>query len=64
MLRKAKFSTLGLTIAVLVAGLSFVPVARLHGQAKGSLSELDIENSQLKVLLEQSRVRLEEAQKD
>jgi hypothetical protein len=52
MLREAKFSIMGPTFAVLVAGLSLVPVARLHGQAKGSLSELDIENSQLKVNLE------------
>jgi len=49
-----KFSTLGLTFAALVAGLSLVPVARLHGQAKGSLSELDIENSELKVNLEKT----------
>jgi hypothetical protein len=54
MLRKLRFSTAGLTIAVLVAGLSLIPVARLEGQAKGSLSELDIENSQLKVNLEKA----------
>jgi len=59
-----KFSTHGLRCAALVAGLSLLGVARSPGQAKGSLSELDIENSQLKVLLEQSRVHLEEAQKD
>jgi len=52
MLRRKRFSTVGLTIAALAAGLSFFPVARLEGQAKGSLSELDIENSQLKVNLE------------
>lgn len=59
-----KFSTHGLRCAALVAGLSLLGVARSPGQAKGSLSELDIENSQLKVQLEQSRVRLEEALKD
>ena len=47
-----KFSTHGLKFAVLVAGLSLIPVARLQAQAKGSLSELDIEYSQLKVNLE------------
>jgi septal ring factor EnvC (AmiA/AmiB activator) len=47
-----KFSTLGLKCAALVAGLSLVAVVRLHGQAKGSLSEVDIENSELKVNLE------------
>jgi len=54
MLRKTKFSTLGLTSAALAAGLSLMPVERLHGQAKGSLSELDIENSELKVTHEKS----------
>jgi hypothetical protein len=54
MLRNAKFSILGPSFAALVAGLSLVPFARLHGQAKGSLSELDIENSQLKVNLEKA----------
>jgi len=54
MLRIAKFSTWGLMFAALVAGLSLMSVARLHGQAKGSLSELDIENSQLKVNLEKA----------
>jgi hypothetical protein len=49
-----KFSTLGLTTAALVAWLSLIPVSRLEGQAKGSLSELDIENSQLKVNLEKA----------
>ena len=49
-----KFSTLGLTAAALVAWLSLIPVSRLEGQAKGSLSELDIENSQLKVNLEKA----------
>jgi hypothetical protein len=48
------FSTLGLKFAALVAGLSLMPVARLHGQAKGSLSELDIEYSELKVNLEKT----------
>ncbi|MEI9892751.1 MAG: hypothetical protein WDN28_02245 [Chthoniobacter sp.] len=47
-----KISTLGLKFAALVAGLSLASVARLEGQAKGSLSELDIEYSELKVTLE------------
>jgi len=59
-----KFSTHGLKCAALVAGLSLLLLERAPGQAKGSLSELDIENSQLKVQLEQSRGSLEEAQKD
>jgi len=59
-----KFSTHGLKCAALVAGLGLMSVARLLGQAKGSLSELDIENSQLKVLLEKSQVNLEKTQKD
>jgi hypothetical protein len=49
-----KFSTLGLISAALGAGLSLIPVARSEGQAKGSLSELDIENSELKVNLEKA----------
>jgi len=49
-----KFSTLGLTFAALGAWLSLIPVTRLEGQAKGSLSELDIENSRLKVNLEKA----------
>jgi hypothetical protein len=44
-----KFSTHGLKCAALVAGLSLLGVARSPGQAKGSLSELDIEYSELKV---------------
>ena len=47
-----KFSTHGLKCAALVAGLSLLGVARSPGQAKGSLSELDIEYSELKVTLE------------
>jgi uncharacterized protein YoxC len=49
-----KFSTHGLKCAALVAGLSLLTVARSPGQAKGSLSELDIENSQLKVNLDKT----------
>jgi hypothetical protein len=59
-----KFSTHGLRCAALAAGLGLLLLERAPGQAKGSLSELDIENSQLKVQLEQSRGSLEEAQKD
>src|SRR5579863_3527656 len=58
-LRKMKFPTLGLITAVLVAGLSLIPVARLQAQAKGSLSELDIEYSELKVTLEKTQATLE-----
>jgi hypothetical protein len=54
MLRKVKFSTLGLTFAALAAGLSVLPVVRSETPAKGSLSELDIENSELKVNLEKT----------
>jgi len=56
-----KFSTLGLQCAVLVAGLSLLPVARSAAPAKGSLSELDIEYSELKVNLEKSQANLEKA---
>ena len=49
-----KLSTLGLKSAALVAGLCLFPVARLQAQAKGSLSELDIEYSELKVNLEKT----------
>ncbi|EDY22366.1 hypothetical protein CfE428DRAFT_0491 [Chthoniobacter flavus Ellin428] len=64
MLRRMKFSTLGLKCAALVAGLGLLSLERAQGQAKGSLSEVDIENSQLKVLLEKSQANLEKAQKD
>lgn len=47
-----KLSTLGLRFAVLVAGLGLLLVARSGVQAKGSLSDLDIEYSELKVTLE------------
>jgi hypothetical protein len=47
-----KLSTAGLKFAALVAGLSLISVARLGAQAKGSLSDLDIEYSELKVTLE------------
>ena len=50
-----KLSTLGLKFAVLAAGLSLIAVPRLQAQAKGSLSELDIENSELKVTLEKAQ---------
>ncbi len=51
-LRQIKLSTLGLTLAVLVTGLGVLPVTRLEAQAKGSLSDSDIESSELKVTLE------------
>jgi len=47
-----RISTLGLKFAALVAGLSLISVARSERPAKGSLSELDIEYSELKVTLE------------
>ena len=47
-----KLSTLGLKSAPLVAGLCLLVVTRLGVQAKGSLSDLDIEFSELKVTLE------------
>jgi hypothetical protein len=47
-----KLSTLGLKLAALVAGLCLFTVARLGAQAKGSLSDLDIEYSELKMTLE------------
>ena len=50
-----KLSTPGLTFAALAAGLSLIAVPRLQAQAKGSLSELDIENSELKVTLEKAQ---------
>lgn len=64
MLRKMKFSMLGLKCAALAAGLGLLSLERAQGQAKGSLSELDIENSQLQVRLEQSQARLEQLQKE
>lgn len=64
MLRTMKFSTLGLKYAALAAGLGLLSLERAQGQAKGSLSEVDIENSQLKVLLERSQANLEKTQKD
>src|SRR5438552_1759984 len=45
-------SIAGLKFAALVAGLSLISVARLGAQVKGSLSDLDIEYSELKVTLE------------
>lgn len=47
-----KFSIPGLRNAALVAGLGLVAVARLHAGAEGSLTDLDIEYSELKVTLE------------
>jgi hypothetical protein len=47
-----KLSTLGLKFAALAAGLGLFSVARLGAQAKGSLSDLDIEYSELKMTLE------------
>jgi hypothetical protein len=47
-----KLSTLGLKFAALVAGLGLLSVARLGAQANGSLSDLDIEYSELKVTLD------------
>ena len=51
-LRLKKLSTLGLRLAALVAGFGLFTVARSGAPAKGSLSELDIENSELRVTLE------------
>jgi len=51
-LRFSRFSTLGLQLVALVAGLGLFTVARSGAPAKGSLSELDIENSELRVTLE------------
>ncbi len=47
-----KFSTRGLKCAALVAGLCLITVARPLVHAEGSLSDLDIEYSELKVTLE------------
>jgi hypothetical protein len=47
-----KLSTLGLKFAALVAGLGLLSVVRLGAQANGSLSDLDIEYSELKVTLD------------
>ncbi len=47
-----KLSTLGLKFAALGAGLGLLLVARLGAQSNGSLSDLDIEYSELKVALE------------
>jgi hypothetical protein len=47
-----KFSTTGLTRAALVAGLGLITIARLQAGAEGSLTDLDIEYSELKVTLE------------
>jgi len=49
-----KFSTHGLRCAALAAGLGLLSLERAQGQAKGSLSELDIEYSQLKVTHEKT----------
>ena len=46
------FSIPGLKCAALVAGLCLISVARPLGHAEGSLSDLDIEYSELKVTLE------------
>jgi hypothetical protein len=47
-----KFSTTGLKCAALVAGLWLVTIARSPAGAEGSLTDLDIEYSELKVTLE------------
>src|SRR5437773_1105515 len=47
-----KLSTPGWKSVALAAGLSLAAFTRLLAQAKGSLSELDIEHSELKVTLE------------
>lgn len=52
MLRLHKFSTDGLKRAALVAGLGLITIARLQAKAEGSLTDLDIEYSELKVTLE------------
>ncbi len=52
MLRLNKFSTDGLKRAALVAGLGLITIARLQAGAEGSLTDLDIEYSELKVTLE------------
>jgi len=52
MLRLNKFSTDGLKRAALVAGLGLITIARLQAKAEGSLTDLDIEYSELKVTLE------------
>jgi hypothetical protein len=51
-LRMKKLSTLGLKLAALVAGLGLFTVARSGAPAKGSLTELDIENRELRMTLE------------
>jgi hypothetical protein len=63
-LRLKRFSTLGWTSAALAAGLSLIAAPQLRAQAKGSLSELDIENSELKVTLEKSRAALVKSEAD
>lgn len=47
-----KLSTLGLRCAALVAGLGLLSVARSGAQAKGSLSDSEIEKNELKVTIE------------
>ena len=47
-----KLSTPGLKLAALAAGLCLFSVVRPGAQAKGSLSDLEIENSELKMTLE------------
>jgi hypothetical protein len=47
-----KFSTAGLTRAALVAGFGLMVIARSLAGAEGSLTDLDIEYSELKVTLE------------
>jgi len=63
-LRLMKLSTLGWTFAALAAGLSLIAVPQLRAQAKGSLTELDIENSELKVTLEKAQAALGKSQED
>src|SRR5690242_11200211 len=55
-----KLSTLGLKLAALVAGLGLFTVARSGAPAKGSLSDLEIEYSELKMTYE--RVLVEKKQ--
>src|SRR5688572_13139070 len=55
-LRLTRFSTLGLKLAALVAGLGLFTVARSGAPtAKGSLTALEIENSELRMTLEKFR---------
>jgi hypothetical protein len=67
-LRTKKLSTLGLRLAALVAGLGLFTVARSGAPAaKGSLTALEIENSELRMTLEkfqEEKTQLSEALAD